>query len=77
MVIHVLLENRNEDFEAVFLRRELCPLDRVNLKLFWKKNLANEDFMEELNSHDLGGFLGEEEVKAPDEVNLLSLVCQE
>ena len=52
--------------EAIF------SLDRVNLELLWEEDFANEDFMEELDSHDLGGLLGQEEVKAPDEVYLLS-----
>ena len=62
MVVHVLLENRHEDVEAVLLRGEFRPLDRVNLELLWEEDFANEDFMEELNSHDLGGLLWEEEV---------------
>ena len=48
----------------------------MNLELLWKEYFADEDFMEELDSHDLGRLLGEEEVKAPDEINLLGLVCQ-
>ena len=62
MVVHVLLENRHEDVEAVCLWRQFCSLDRVNLELLWEEDFANEDFMEELNSHDLGGLLWEEEV---------------
>ena len=73
----MLLENRQEDVEAVLLWWKFCPLDRVNLELLWEEDFADEDFMEELDSHNLGRLLWEEEVKAPDEVNLLSLVCQE
>ena len=77
MVVHVLLENRYEDVEAVLLWRQFCSLDRVNLELLWEEDFADEDFMEELDSHNLGGLFREEKIKAPDEVNLLSLVCQE
>ena len=77
MVVYVLLENRQEDVEAVLLWWEFCPLDRVNLELLREEDLADEDLVEELDSHNLGGLLGKEEVQAPDEVNLLGLVCQE
>ena len=77
MVVHVLLENRQEDVEAVLLWWKFCPLDRVNLELLREEDFADEDLVEELDSHDLGGLLREEEVQAPDEVDLLSLVCQE
>ena len=62
MVVHVLLENRHEDVEAVFLWRQFCSLDRVNLELLWEEDFADENFVEELDSHDLGGLLREEEV---------------
>ena len=62
LVVHVLFENRHENIEAVFLRREFCPLDRMNLELLWEEDFADENFVEELDSHDLGGFLREEEV---------------
>ena len=61
-MVHVLLENLNEDIEAVFLRWEFCPLDRVNLELLWEEDFADENFVEELDSHDLGGLFWEEEV---------------
>ena len=62
MVVHVLLENRQEDVEAVLLWWEFCPLDRVNLELLREEDLADEDLVEELDSHNLGGLLGKEEV---------------
>ena len=58
----MLLENRHEDVEAVLLWRQFCSLDRMNLELLWEEDFADEDFMKELDSHDLGGLLREEEV---------------
>ena len=62
MVVHMLLENRYENIEAVLLWRQFCSLDRVNLELLWEEDFADEDFMEELDSHNLGGLLREKEV---------------
>ena len=76
MVVYVLLENLNQDIEAVLLWWQFGSLDRMDLRLPWKEDFADEDFMEELYGHDLGGLLREEEVKTPDEIDLLSLVCQ-
>ena len=77
MVVHVLLENRHEDVEAVLFWRQLGSLNGMDFRLPWEEDLADEYFVQELDGHDLGGLLGQEEVKAPDEVYLLCLVCQE
>ena len=58
----MLLENRHEDVEAVLLRGEFRPLDRMNLELLWEEDFADEYFVEELDGHNLGGLLREEEV---------------
>ena len=62
MVVHMLLENRYEDIEAVLLWRQFCSLDRVNLELLWEEDFADENFVEELDSHDLGRLFRQEEV---------------
>ena len=62
MVIHMLLENRHEDIWVFLLWWQLRPLDRVNLELLREEDFANEDLVEELDSHDLGGLLWQEEV---------------
>ena len=62
MMVHVLLEDRYEDIEAVLLWRQFRSLDRVNLELLWEEDFADENFVEELDSHDLGGLLRQEEV---------------
>ena len=77
MVVYVLLENLNQDIEAVLLWWQFGSLDRMDLRLPWEEDFADEYFVEELDGHNLGGLLREEEVQAPDEVYLLSLVCQE
>ena len=43
----MLLENRQEDVEAVLLWWKFCPLDRVNLELLREEDLADEDLVEE------------------------------
>ena len=58
----MLLKNRHEDVEAVLLRWEFCPLDRVNLELLWEEDFADEYFVKELDSHDLGRLFREKEV---------------
>ena len=62
MVVYVLLENRHENVEAVLLWWQFCPLNGMDFGLPWEEDLADEDFVEELDRHNLGGLLGEEEV---------------
>ena len=62
MVIHMLLEDWQEDVQAVFLWWQFRSLDGVNLELLREEDFADENFVEELDSHDLGGLLREEEV---------------
>ena len=54
MVVNVLLENLHEDFKAFLFWRQFSSLNWMDFRLSWQEDLANKDFVEELDSHNLG-----------------------